>query len=70
MNMTLSIPDYNPSEGIRVSWVGDHQIKVIISDNEVTIIANKDGFLTLATQMLTLAQEGIPSGHGLTIQKK
>lgn len=63
MKITLSIPNYDKSEGIRVPWVGNHQISVHINDTEVTIAANKDGLITLAKQLLTLAHDGMPSGH-------
>lgn len=63
MEIKINIPAYDPYEGIRISWVGNHEILITLEDDEIVIRANKDGLATLATQMLTLAQESIPSRH-------
>ena len=63
MEIRIDVPNYDPWEGIRISWVDGYEIEAGLEDNGVTIWANKEGLLTLATQMLTLAQDGIPVGH-------
>ena len=63
MELTLSVPNYDKSQGVVISWLGDHEIEVVFENGEVGICANKDGLISLATQMLTLAQDTIPSGH-------
>ena len=63
MEFTLEVPDYDKYQGIVISLVGDHEIEVVFKNGEVGIRANKDGLISLATQMLTLAQDTVPSGH-------
>jgi hypothetical protein len=63
MEITLSVPTYDRYKGIEIKWVDGHQISVAIENNEVIIHANPQGLRTLAIQLLTLAQEGMPSGN-------
>ena len=47
---------------MNIEWVGDYRIKVEVDiDNAVVISANRDGLLSLARQLTTLAEESIGS---------
>ena len=62
MIVTLDIPEYNAHHGIKLSWENNFQIMVKNESNEVIIVANKEGLISLAQQLLTLAQTEVPSG--------
>ena len=59
--MEINIPKYNSNEGIKSTWEPGFEITVK-NEEEVTISANKAGLISLATQLLTLAQEEVPVG--------
>jgi hypothetical protein len=65
MQITLEIPDYNREDGIISHWEDDFQIIVHESNNQTLIRANKAGLTSLAIQLLTLAQDILPSGRHL-----
>ena len=47
---------------MRIEWVGDFKIDVRLdSDNTVVISANRDGLLSLARQLTTLADSFVGS---------
>lgn len=62
MQKTFFIPDYDPAQGIKVQWEDDFIIDVKDNVGIITISANKAGLISLAAQLLTLAQDGVPSG--------
>ena len=65
MDITLEIPEYSPERGFEFKWQYYYGIKVEITDDkEVIISANKDGLISLATHLLTLAQDSIPPTDG------
>ncbi len=47
---------------MKISWVDGSWISVRTCDREVTISANREGLLSLALQLQTLA-EGVPGDH-------
>ena len=62
MKELIDIPDYDPREGIVLRFEGDYRIKLeITGDHEVLLSANKDGLVSLATHLLTLAQDAVPA---------
>ena len=45
---------------MKIEWVGDFRIEVSLDiDNAVVILANRDGLLSLARQLTTLADEPV-----------
>jgi len=62
-NMTISVevPDYNTSTGLIANWEGDFVVKTAY-DGEFLLQANKEGLISLAIQLLTLAQDSVPVG--------
>lgn len=63
MDVKITVPEYDSSEGLKISWVDYHQIEVQVDGEVIEIRANAEGLLTLATQFLTLAQESVPTGR-------
>ncbi|MBR3261184.1 MAG: hypothetical protein IKF95_07535 [Firmicutes bacterium] len=47
---------------MKINWVNGSEIRVNRDQNEVVISANREGLLSLASQMMTLA-EGVPGDH-------
>ena len=47
---------------MKIEWVDGFEIKTVVVNNEISISANKEGMLSLAKQLLTLA-EGTPGDH-------
>ena len=60
--ITLSIPDYSRERGIRIDWIDGFDITVEIMSKETVITANKEGLISLAKILLTLAQDEVSSG--------
>jgi hypothetical protein len=60
--MQLDIPKYNPNDGFHHHWENGFEIQVNGNESLVNISANKEGLISLAIQLLTLAQENVSSG--------
>ena len=65
MNIQIEIPDYSSNEGFKYEWRKDFQIKTSIDGSVFVIKANKEGLISLAKQLLQLAQDGVPNGYHL-----
>jgi hypothetical protein len=63
MEMKLEIPEYDKNVGFKYYWEYGFEIKVSSSDNKVSISANKAGLISLAIQMLTIAQDAVPVNY-------
>jgi hypothetical protein len=61
MEIRLEIPTYDKNHGFKHHWEDGFEIKVSSVNNEISILANKAGLVSLAVQMLTLAQETVPA---------
>ena len=62
MNVTLKLPDYSPETGVPVQWEGNFDVSTSGTADCFIIKANKDGLISLAIQLLTLAQDNVPIG--------
>jgi len=60
MEIKLEIPDYDKTKGFQYHWEDGFEITVVNNGNSIAILANKEGLISLAVQMLTLAQETVP----------
>lgn len=45
-----------------IEWVDGFEIKTVVENNEIIISANRAGMLSLAKQLVKLA-EGVPGDH-------
>lgn len=61
--LTVEVPEYRASEGLRATWFDENSVDAVIEDGEFILVANSAGLRSLAIQLLTLAQESVPSGH-------
>tara|TARA_R110002072_G_scaffold42064_9_gene117819 strand:+ start:106440 stop:106712 length:273 start_codon:yes stop_codon:yes gene_type:complete len=60
MEMKIEVEDYNPEEGLTMSFTGGGTVKITGADNCFSIRGNRVGFEDLATALLTLAHnEGV-----------
>ena len=62
MEHIVQVPDYRPGSGILLSWDEDFEIAVSVSGSEVSIKANREGLVSLARHLLTLAQDQVHEG--------
>ena len=47
---------------MRVEWVDGFEIKTVVQKGEIVISANREGMLSLAKQLMALA-DGVPGDH-------
>jgi hypothetical protein len=62
MKIEIEIPEYIPEKGLKIFWKDNFQIKATILGSDFVIEANKEGLISLATQLLSMAYNNIPSG--------
>ena len=60
--MVLDIPKYDKNSGLHSHWEEGFEISVKESGSSILISANKAGLVSLAIQLLTLAQDAVPVG--------
>ena len=60
MKVELDISDYDKNIGFKSDWHGDFTIDSKINDGVIHIRANKDGLISLAKQMLAMANDTVP----------
>lgn len=63
MKLSIEIPEYIEGEGLTASWEPGFKISVTCDNSVVQISANKAGLISLARNLLTLAQDGYSVGH-------
>jgi hypothetical protein len=69
MQILVDIPDYKPATGFEFTWVDGFEIEVDLCHDGVMIKCNKAGLISLATQLLTLAQDDFGHGYDLHLDK-
>ncbi len=60
MKKEIEINEYNINRGLQLNWETNFKIRISLVQGEVLIQANKEGLYSLASHLLTLAQEGVP----------
>ena len=65
MEIKLNIIDYSIDEGFKSEWEYGFEIDAKMEFGSVIITANKAGLLSLAKQLLTLAQDEVQVGYHL-----
>jgi hypothetical protein len=60
MKHVVEIPDYSPSEGLRLRWEDGASVRASADAGEIVIRCNREGLLSLANHFLVLAQAGVP----------
>jgi hypothetical protein len=69
MQLLVEIPDYNPATGFEFTWADGFETEVELCHDGVMIKYNKAGLLSLATQLLTLAQDDFGNGYAIHLDK-
>jgi hypothetical protein len=67
--VSLDVPMYDIANGIQFKWEENFEIKTAIENGVVKISANKDGLVSLANHLLNLAQDLVPSGRHIHLDK-
>lgn len=62
MKVEMELEDYRAEKGIKLKWENGYCIRVEREDNEVRLLANKAGLISLANHLLTLSQDEITEG--------
>lgn len=62
MEIILTIPEYS-EKGLQFVWESGFEIRSEVKNGKIIISANKAGLISLAKQLLTLAQHDVPSGY-------
>ena len=60
MKIEVEIHQYSPLEGLCLTWEENFTIFVKKVGDDVILQANKEGLLSLANHLLTLAQDDVP----------
>ncbi|MFL5732702.1 MAG: hypothetical protein ACJ78Q_05815 [Chloroflexia bacterium] len=62
MKIEIDVPDYSPEGGLRMRWEEGSIISATEDGGAILIRANHEGLVSLARLLLTLVNEGVPSG--------
>lgn len=62
MKIELDIPEYIEGNGFKTEWIKGFEIYTEVLNDSIVISANREGLITLAIQILSLAQENVPDG--------
>lgn len=62
MEFRYQPPAYSRESGVRIEDYGDGKITVRFQYNCAEILANRDGLISLAQHLLSLAQSEVPPG--------
>jgi len=66
--MEINIPRYD-GKSLKFEWEDDYTISCLVENNSVYLSANKDGLITLARHMLTLAQNEVPENSHIHLDE-
>ena len=61
MKINLEIPIYTKETGLTYEWKSDCEIVIKYENGITKLIANKEGLISLAKMLLTLAQDEVPT---------
>lgn len=62
MKVEIEIPEYDAIKGLKIVWEKNFEIRTINMGNDFIIEANKEGLISLAKQMLSIAYNDLFSG--------
>jgi hypothetical protein len=65
MEIKINVPNYDRNFGLSDSWTDGYEIKVTNENGEISIFANEEGLRSLATHLLALTGDDVPSGYHL-----
>jgi hypothetical protein len=63
MKIEVDVPDYDPFKGVLIVWEEDVFLETDILDNIIIHLkGNRNGLISLAKHLLTLAEVNVPTG--------
>lgn len=62
IELKLNIPEYNSKRGLQSIWEDGFSLETNVIENQILLKANKKGLISLAKQLLQLAQDETPIG--------
>ncbi|QFG20433.1 hypothetical protein [Actinomadura sp. WMMB 499] len=65
MRWTINVEAPSPQRGLAFGWEDGYDISVSAEAGEVVVAANREGLISLARHLLTLAQDGVTPGSHL-----
>lgn len=65
MEIKLEIPAFTIDRGLEYKWKSGFNIETKFENGAITILANREGLISLANHLLNLAQENVPSRYHL-----
>ncbi len=69
MEFQNKIEDYHRDKGIQLKWDEGFRIKVKQKADHLIITANKEGLISLARHLLTLAQDTVENGSHIHLDE-
>ena len=63
MRVEIEMPEHSTHSGLSDASVDGHSLSVTLDNGEVVIFGNSAGLIWLATNLLALSQEPVPSGY-------
>ena len=69
MKIDINFNGYENETGFVYTWYNGFSIQSEISDNSIHICANKQGLLSLAANLIALAQDNVPNGTHLELDE-
>ncbi|MBE5945163.1 MAG: hypothetical protein E7258_09660 [Lachnospiraceae bacterium] len=69
MKIEVDIIKYDKNKGIQFEWERAFGISTDIGNNEIVIKANSAGLISLAKQLLTLAQDEVSVGNHIHLDE-
>ncbi|SFB86022.1 hypothetical protein SAMN05421780_101791 [Flexibacter flexilis DSM 6793] len=65
MDIRIEVPAFTVEKGIKYKWENGFEIETKYENGVISIVANKEGLVSLANHLLNLAQKEVPSGYHL-----
>ncbi|WP_293879448.1 MULTISPECIES: Imm32 family immunity protein [unclassified Sphingobacterium] len=63
MTIDVIIPEYSEDKGFQITWEHGFEIEAKIEGGSLMISANKAALVSIAKQLLTLAQDNVPKDY-------
>lgn len=63
MKIEIEVPEYSPEDGLQMEWEPDTAITTEVAYGAIRILANRDGLISLARLLLTLADAHVAAGY-------
>lgn len=69
MEIRMDLPPFSADRGIEYKWESGYEISAECENGVITITANREGLISLANHLLSIAQNEVPVGHRLHLDE-